>query len=49
MMHEIVHLSADLKHDAHFVKSICETNMKVLNDFIKYEKVFEFTDQAPSQ
>ena len=50
IMHEIVHVSADLKHDAHLVKSFCETNMKVLNDFdIKCEKVFKFTDQAPRQ
>ena len=32
------------------LKVFQETNMKVLNDFdIKWEKVFEFTDQAPSQ
>ena len=49
-MHEIVYVSADLKHDAHLVKSFCETNLKVLNDFdIKCENVFKFTDQAPSQ
>ena len=50
IMHEIVHVSTYLKHDAHLVKSFCDTNMVVLNDFdIKYEKVFVFTDQAHSE
>ena len=50
IMHEMIHVSGDLNHDAHLVKSFCETYMRVLNDFdIKCEKVFEFTDQAPSQ
>ena len=33
IMHEIVNVSAALKHDAYLVKSFCETNMKFLNDF----------------
>ena len=39
--------SVHTTHYTHLVKRFCETNMKVLNDFDI--KVFEFTDQAPSQ
>ena len=36
--HEIVHISPNLKHDAHVVKH-----------GIKIHKIVQFTDQAPSQ
>ena len=49
-MHEVVHLSDDLKHDAHIVKyfrtrtveALCKNNVAV-------HKIIQFTDQALSQ
>ena len=49
-MHEVVHLSEDLKHDAHIVKNfrartveaLCKNNVAVC-------KIIQFMDQAPLQ
>ena len=48
--HEIVHVSDDMKHDAHLVKMFTEKNIHVLKDNnINIRKIIEFKDQAPSQ
>ena len=48
--HEIVHVSDDLKHDAHLVKRFTERAEQVLqNNGVPIHKIIEFTDQAPSQ
>ena len=48
--HEMVHISEDLKHDAHLVKKFTERTEQVLqNNGIEIHKIIEFTDQAPSQ
>ena len=48
--HEIVHVTDDLKHDAHIVKMFTEKSIKILqNNYINMCKIIEFTDQAPSQ
>ena len=48
--HEMVHVSEDLKHDAHPVKKFTERSEQVLqNSGIEILKIVEFTDQAPSQ
>ena len=48
--HEIVHVSDDLKHDAHLVKRFTERAEQVLqNNSVPICKIIEFTDQAPSQ
>ena len=48
--HEIVHVSDDLKHDAHLVKVFTERSEKVLKqNKVPIHKIIEFTDQAPSQ
>ena len=48
--HEIVHVSEDMKHDAHLVKVFTERSEKVLKDNkVPIRKIIEFTDQAPSQ
>ena len=48
--HEIVHVSDDLKHDAHLVRKFTERSEQVLqNNRIPIHKIIEFTDQAPSQ
>ena len=48
--HEIVHISPDLKHDAHLVKQFTIKASDVIesND-INIHKIVQFTDQAPSQ
>ena len=48
--HEMVHISEDLKHDAHLVKKFTERSEHVLqNNGLEIHKIIEFTDQAPSQ
>ena len=50
VLHEIVHISEDLKHDAHLVKKIQQCNIEVLKKRgVSIRKIIEFTDQAPSQ
>ena len=50
VLHEIVHISEDGKHDAHLVKKFQQANLKVLNRRgIEIRKIIEFTDQAPNQ
>ena len=48
--HEIVHVTDDLKHDAHIVKKFTERTEQVLqNNRVPIHKIIEFMDQAPSQ
>ena len=48
--HEIVHVSEDLKHDAHLVKVFTARSISVLKENnVDICKIIEFTDQAPSQ
>ena len=48
--HEIVHVSEDLKHDAHIVKVFTARSLSVLRkNKVDIRKIIEFTDQAPSQ
>ena len=48
--HEMIHVSEDLKHDAHLVKKFTERSEQVLqNNAIEICKIIKFTDQAPSQ
>lgn len=50
VLHEIVHISDDLKHDAHLVKKFQQANMEILcRRGVDIRKIIEFTDQAPSQ
>lgn len=47
---EIVHISADLKHDAHLVKVFTRKTLDYLQSKnVSIRKIIEFTDQAPSQ
>ena len=48
--HEMVHISDELKHDAHLVKAFTTQSKQILEDSgIAICKIIEFTDQAPSQ
>ena len=48
--HEVVHISNDLKHDAHLVEKFHQATMKVLKDQnVEVRKIVKFTDHAPSQ
>ena len=48
--HEAVHVSEDLKHNAHLVKLVNEKNLQVLKDRnVPICKIIHFSDQAPSQ
>ena len=48
--HEIVHISDDLKHDAHLVKLFTSTSIEVLKaNKVEIHKIIKFMDQAPSQ
>ena len=48
--HEIVHISDDLKHDAHLVKLFTSKSIEVLkSNNVDIRKIIKFTDQAPSQ
>ena len=50
VLHEIVHISDDLKHDAHLVKKFQAANINILKKHqVEIRKIIEFTDQAPSQ
>ena len=50
VLHEIVHISDDGKHDAHLVKKFQIANMQILQRRgVQIRKIIEFTDQAPSQ
>ena len=47
--HEIVHISPNLKHDAHVVKQFTTLAIDVIcKNGIKICKIVQFTDQAPS-
>ena len=46
VLHEIVHISDDLKHDAHLVKKFQAENIKILKKCgIAIHKIVEFTDR----
>ena len=48
--HEIVHITDDLKHDAHLVKLFTSKSIEVLKaNNVDICKIIKFTDQAPSQ
>ena len=48
--HEIVHVSEDLKHDAHLVKQFTTKAISILEKSkIPIHKIIEFTDEAPAQ
>ena len=50
VMHEVVHVTDDLKHDAHIVKNFRARTVEVLQkNNVAVCKIIEFTDQAPSQ
>ena len=50
VLHEIVHITDDLKHDAHLVKKFQAANVELLQKRgVQICKIIEFTDQAPSQ
>ena len=50
VLHEIVHISNDTKHDAHLVKRFQMANVEILKKRgVPIRKIIEFTDQAPSQ
>ena len=49
VLHEIVHISDDLKSDAHLVKKFQQCNMEVLTKCrVAIPKTIKFMDQAPS-
>ena len=48
--HEIVHVSEDLKHDAHLVKQFTTKAISIQEESkIPICRIIEFTDQAPAQ
>lgn len=48
--HEVVHVSDDLKHDAHLVNKFNNVTINVLKESnVTIRKIIEFSDQAPSQ
>ena len=48
--HELVHMSEDLKHDAHIVRKFVNESIKIVKSHkIKICKIIQFSDQAPSQ
>ena len=50
VLHEIVHITDDLKHDAHLVKKFQAANVELLQKHgVQICKIIEFTDQVPSQ
>ena len=45
-----MHITDDMKHDAHIVKMFTEKSIQVLqNNNVNIHKIVEFTDKAPSQ
>ena len=50
VLHEIVHISDDLKHDAHLVNKFHTATIETLKRRgVDIRKIIEFTDQAPNQ
>ena len=50
VMHEILHITDDMKHDAHLVNMFTERSIEVLkSNNVQVHKIIKFTDQAPSQ
>ena len=50
VLHENIHISDDLKHDAHLVKRFQTANIAILRKrCVDICKIIEFTHQAPSQ
>ena len=50
VIHEFMHMSEDLKHDAHIVKRFVNESVKVVKSWkIEIRKIIQFSDQAPSQ
>ena len=50
VLHEVVHVSDDLKHDAHLVKKMIDGTFPVLEKrHVPIRKIVEWSDQAPSQ
>ena len=50
VLHEIVAISDDLKHDAHLVHKMNSDIMPIVKRRgVKIRKIYEYTDQAPSQ
>ena len=50
VMHEVVHVTDNLKHDAHIVKNFRARTVEVLwKNNVAVRKIIQFTDQAPSQ
>ena len=50
VMHEVVHLSDDLKYDAYIVKNFRTRTVEALcKNNVEVRKIIQFTDQAPSQ
>ena len=48
--HEVVHVSDDLKHDAHLVEKFQQVTLQVLKQHkVPIHKLVKFTDHAPSQ
>ena len=48
--HEVVHVSDDLKHDAHLVEKFQQVTLQVLKQHeVLIHKLVKFTDHAPSQ
>ena len=48
--YKVVHVSNDLKHDAHLVDKFHTTTMDVLKQHnVPVHKIFKFSDRAPSQ
>ena len=50
VLHEIVHISADMTHNAHLAQRFQSANLEILRRRdVEIRKIKEFTDQAPSQ
>ena len=48
--HELVHVSEDLKHDAHIVQKFANESIKIVTSHkIEIRKIIQFSDQASSQ
>ena len=50
VLHEVVVISDDLKHDAHLVKKMTNDMLAIVKKRgVEVRKMYEYTDQAPSQ
>ena len=50
VLHEVVAISDDLKHDAHLVQKMTNDMLKLVRKRgVTVRKIYEYTDQAPSQ